>query len=91
MGLEARKGARLVSLHQAAKADHVGGEDRSEPTLWSWHVHLNALPGYLTGSLANPGISPKPRREDWASYLGRALDDARAARLPPQSIPSACI
>ncbi|MGY3156261.1 hypothetical protein ACVW0V_005401 [Bradyrhizobium elkanii] len=63
MGFEARKGARLVSLHQAAIADHVGGEDRSEPALWSWHVHLNDLPGYLAASVANPGISPKPRQE----------------------------
>jgi hypothetical protein len=60
MGLQARKGARLVSLHEAAKADHVGGEDRSEPALWSWHVHLNDLPGCLTASLANQGMSPKP-------------------------------
>ena len=40
MGLETRERARLVDLHQPAIADHVGGEDRCEPALWSRHVHL---------------------------------------------------
>ena len=40
MGLETRECSRLVDLHQPTVADHVGGEDRCEPALWSRHVHL---------------------------------------------------
>ena len=40
VGLEPRERARLVGLHQPAVADHVGGEDRREPALWSRHVHF---------------------------------------------------
>ena len=41
MGLEACKRPRLVHLHQPAVADHVGGDDRGEPALWSGLVHLS--------------------------------------------------
>ena len=41
MGLETRERPRLVDLHQSTVADHVRGEDRSEPALWSKHIHLS--------------------------------------------------
>src|SRR6202022_401768 len=41
MGLETRECPRLVDLHQPTVADHVGGEDRGEPALWSRHIHLS--------------------------------------------------
>jgi hypothetical protein len=40
VGLETRECPGLVDLHQSTIADHVGGEDRCEPALWSRHVHL---------------------------------------------------
>ena len=58
MGLETRERARLVGLHQPAVADHVGGEDRCEPALWSRHVHLF---GSLPRTLADERPLPKPR------------------------------
>src|SRR6266436_3916812 len=39
MGLETRERPRLVDLHQPTVADHVSGEDRGEPALWSRHIH----------------------------------------------------
>ena len=40
MGLQTGERPRLVGLHQPAKADHVSGKDRREPSLWSRHVHV---------------------------------------------------
>src|ERR1700731_1498563 len=53
MGLETRECPRLVDLHEPTVADHVGGEDRSEPALWSRDVHFF---GSLIGSLADEGL-----------------------------------
>ena len=41
MGLETGKRPCLVDLHQPTVADHVSGDDRGEPALWSGHVHLS--------------------------------------------------
>ncbi len=39
MSLEARKRPGLVGLHEPTEADHVDGDDRSEPALWPDLVH----------------------------------------------------
>ena len=43
VGLERGERARLVLAHQAAIADHVGGEDRRQPTFLA-RFHRNHLP-----------------------------------------------
>ncbi|MFT5555548.1 MAG: hypothetical protein ACI9P3_004987, partial [Bradyrhizobium sp.] len=59
-------------LDEAAEADHVGGEDRSEPAYWSWHVHPNDLPGCLTGTQQIPRRRPS-RRSGSAGAIGSTL------------------
>ena len=79
MGLETRKRARLVNLHESAVADHVGGKDRCEPSLWSRHVHLaGSSTEQMAGSLTDANPLPK-------------LACAGNGPPPPHSIPSACM
>ena len=45
-GFQRREGARFVALHQPAVADHIGREDRGEPTLDALFGHLRIKCGF---------------------------------------------
>ena len=76
MGLQTRKRTRLVSLHEPTVADHVSGEDRCEPSLWSRHIHL-------LGSLT--------KQSSRSCNLANVRAGRKCLRPYDQSIPSACM
>ena len=70
MGFQASKRPILVCLHKPAVSDHVGGEDRSEPALWSWLFDARASP---LAAILMPAYSPPRGRQ---AELGLNTADA---------------